>query len=895
MNDGKPRGSVQGDGRRRSSRAARIVAAGVAAGLIASTFASGLAPSPRASATPASAVAAQPADQGAPFTARVKSLLAKMTLNEKIAFIHGATEAAATDQGQAGYLPGIARLGIPSLRLADGPPGVLTQNDSTGLTDTIGVAATFSRTDAQANGVVIGRDDQALGVDVSLQPFINLDRDLAGRGWNTFGEDPLLTGLIGASEVTGIQSQGTMAEAKHYIAYDGASNVNVDQQTLHEIYLQPFEDVIDAGVASIMCSYNKVNGPQSCGNADTLTTILRGELGYKGFVVSDWGANHDTTFATDGLDLEMPGISGFGGFITAHFTQSALTKALQTGQVSEGVIDQAVARILYQYQRFGLLDGKSKHNVTSEPILADAQVVQKTGADGAVLLKNSGNALPLTSSDLTSLAMIGPGAGQIAAVGMCGEGACGIPSRFVSPLDALKKIAGTAANVTFAVGSDLTGTPIPASAFSHDGKPGLLRTDSKTHAKQIDAQVNYTTSAGSALPTGTSYTWTGTLNIPVTGEYSLNLGILGAFGTLTVDGQSAESAQPFPMHGKYLKAAAGSVLPTTDNLDSIHSMVGLKAGAHKVSFVETGDASGHPVQVRLSWVTLAQQQANYAAAVAAAKASKMAVVFAWSINPYGPLPENQDKLIEGVAAANPNTIVVLNTAQPVEMPWLSKVKAVVEMWFPGQEGGWSTANILLGKANPAGRLPMTWPAKASQIVSDDLAHPERSDAGVGCTVCSGFSTNGTTTYSEGIFMGYRGYDKQNLQPLFPFGYGLSYTTFAYSSLSVRAAADKGLDVSFTVRNSGKVKGDEVPQVYVGAPAKQPAGAQFAVKSLAAFDRVSLDAGQAKTVTLHVPFRQLQYWSTADNGWETAAGARPLNVGSSSRSIVLSTTVKVAGH
>ncbi len=240
--------------------------------------------------------------------ARVDKLLSQMTLEEKIAMIHGDPEPPETDQGQPGFLRGIPRLGIPSLRMADGPPGVLTRVPSTGPTSTMGLAATFSREDAEQNGVVVGRDAQAQGIDVILQPFINIDRDITfGRGYNTYGEDPVLTGQIGAAFIRGAQRQGIMAQAKHYVAYDGGDDNIVDQQTLHEIYVAPFVDAVDAGVSSIMCSYNKVNGPYACGNPETQIKILKGEMGFKGFITSDWGATHATDFINHGLDLEMPG------------------------------------------------------------------------------------------------------------------------------------------------------------------------------------------------------------------------------------------------------------------------------------------------------------------------------------------------------------------------------------------------------------------------------------------------------------------------------------------------------------------------------------------------------------------------------------------------------------
>ena len=431
----------------------------------------------RAALAPAAAARAGQAP-GARVTGdpRVEKLISEMTLDEKLTLLEGAQEAASTNQFTAGYLPGIPRLGIPSLRLADGPPGVATRHPSTGMTGTMGVAATFSQRDAYENGVVIGRDARALGVDVVLEPFVNIDRDPTwSRAFNTFGEDPLLTGQTGAGEIAGIQSQGTMAMVKHFIAYDGGNNVVLDEQTLHEIYLEPFADAIDAGVASIMCSYNTVSvvsatpatggtpGPYSCGNSQTLTGILRGELGFKGFVTSDWGANHATSFINDGLDMEMPG-TGFGDVLPTYFSAADLKAAITAGTVSLATVNAAVGHILYEMDRFGLLFGHSKHNPTPEPVNADEQVVQQTAQDAATLLKNDGPALPLSRADLGNLALIGPGAGQTIAVGQAGENAAGFVSRQTGTYQVLQHmLAGDpAAHVSYAVGDDMTGTPVPA-------------------------------------------------------------------------------------------------------------------------------------------------------------------------------------------------------------------------------------------------------------------------------------------------------------------------------------------------------------------------------------------------------------------------------------------------
>ena len=818
--------------------------------------------------------------------ARVDKLLSEMTFAEKISMLHGKEESPATFQGQAGYLQGVPRLGIPLLRFADGPPGVLTRVPSTALTATMGLAATFSRHDARQNGIVIARDARALGIDVVLQPFINIDRDLTfERGYNTFGEDPLLTGQIAAAEILGIQSQGILSQAKHFVGYDGGTDVFIGPQALHEIYAAPFDAAVRAGVSSIMCSYNKINGAYACNNPDTLIAILRDQMGFRGFVTSDWGANHTPDFVKDGLDLEMPGP------MAKNFEQT-LRNAVDSGAESEAAIDRAVGRILCQMDRFGLLDGKSKHTITPIDTAADAPVVEKTSEDAAVLVRNNDGALPLTEDDLRSLALIGPGAGQTMAIGIPDEKAVGIPARQIGPLYALRKLTAgdPLVHLRYAVADDMTGTPIPAKFFGHDGQPGLERT-AGPHAHsnttpQIDKQINFATSSGHALPANSAYTWTGVLNVPAAGSYWLYLQNLGCFASLTLDGKKLVSNEEMVGHGIVTQAGQDNVLPTTDGLDDLRVKIQLTAGPHPIVVSVQPDSSNQPTQVRLSWVTPEQQQANHDAAVAAAKQSRMAIVFAWSADkPVFHLPDNQDQLIADVAAVNPNTVVVLNASQPVAMPWLSKVKSVLLMWFPGDEGGWATANLLLGKVSPAGRLPFTWPRRLDQGVANGPAHPEReSHAKEG---------EGKTIYSEGIFMGYRWYDYQHLKPLYPFGYGMSYTRFSYSTLKVARAADGGLNVSFDLRNTGQTAGDEVPQVYLDAPRHQPRGAQFAVHALAAFDRVHLNAGQSRRIAMHVSRRSLEYWSTAARRWVLADGPREVRVGASSRDFRLETTTFIA--
>jgi beta-glucosidase len=870
--------------------------------------------------------------------ARVDKLLSQMTLQEKLTLIHGTKEDPSVYQGQAGYLAGIPRLHIPGLRFADGPPGVLTRHPSSSETATMGVAATFSVKDAEENGLVIGREARALGIDVALQPFVNIDRDLEfGRGYNTFGEDPFLTSEMGVAEVKGIQSQHVMAQIKHYVGYDSDNgNIFIDDQTLHEVYVAPFEAAIRrADVASIMCSYNRLNGTFACGNKDTLTTILRDQLGFKGFVTSDWGAVHAVNFINAGLDMEMPGgqpgpmgsfipsffdslpppppanpraaaaanegmfgghipeeparkREGGGGSFGVKLSPEKMPEALKDGTVTEAAVTRAAGRVLYEIVHFGYLDGLSKHEVTKQSIDENAKIIEKTGEDAAVLLKNDDNILPLMHDELSSVVLIGPTAAQVDSIGINGERSVGLPQRQVGPLAAMKKISGDS-DIGFAVDDDMTGTPIPASAFSHDNQPGLQRAIVSTSASsasaaiQTDAQLDFTTKNGNALPPNSIITWKGTLTPPHAGTYWIYLQALGTNAVIKLDDKRLAATGAFQggVHGDILQANQDNAIPTTDGLDNVRRAVELTAGPHAIEINTTSDTSKAPVQVRLSWYTREQRQADHEHAIAAAKNAKVAVVFLWTrLNPVFGLPGDQDKLVEEIAAVNPNTIVVLNTSQPVALPWVDKVKAVLEMWWPGDEGGWSTANVLLGKVSPAGRLPVTWGKSLDDYPATDPKHPERSKTGV----------DKKTTYSEGVNVGYRWFDKENIQPLFAFGHGLSYTTFDYSGLTVSKSSDGGLDVKVEIKNSGPAASDEVPQVYLGAPAEIPEGVQFPVRSLVAFDRINLAAGESKTVTLHVAPRQLQYWSTKDQKWTTATGQRTVSVGGSSRDLRLHQTI-----
>ena len=564
----------------------------------------------------------------------------------------------------------------------------------------------------------------------------------------------------------------------------------------------------------------------------------------------------------------------------------------KAGQLDDATVTRAAGRVLYEIDKFGYLDhptpaqaGPKDHGPSVHAEKENAAAIQKTAEDAAVLLKNENHILPLNPAD--SVAFIGPGAGQTVAIGTAGERSIGWPQRQIGTVQALAKIAPDL-HVTYAVEDDMTGSPIPAALWTSGSKPGLQRT-AKDGAKSTDALIDFTQKAGTALPPGSDITWEGTLTIPSAGSYWVYLQLLGAAGSLEVDGKRVSGANGMrgAVHGDTVLAGKDGLMPSTDGLDNIRVALDLTAGPHAFKVNISDDTSNNPAQVRLAWVTPAERQKNHDQAIDAAKSAKTAVVFAWSrgrqdfILPGNGKDYDQNKLIEEIAAVNPNTIVVLNISQPIAMPWLSKVKGVLQMWWPGDEGGWATANILSGKTSPAGRLPFTWAKKLTDYPATDPSHPERSTKGV----------NGKTTFSEGVNVGYRWFDKQTIEPLYAFGYGLSYTTFGYSDLKATPSANGDLAVTFTVKNTGSTASDEVPQIYLAHPEQKQAG-DFPVHELVAFDRIHLAPGESKTESITVPKHRLEFWNTSAGKWTVASGPRPVLVGSSSRDLPLTQTVTI---
>ena len=828
-------------------------------------------------------------------SARVDSLIALMTLEEKLGFLHGARDPEpAVGNNSAGYMAGVARLGIPPLRFTDGPAGIRTSLPATALPAPVALAATFDPALARRFGDVMGREGIARNQDVLLSPMTNIVRvPQGGRNFETLGEDPLLAARIVGEEIRGIEGAGMIATVKHYAANNFERerqrvDVVVDARTLHEIYLPAFEAAAKAGVGSVMCSYNRVNGVHACQHRALLTDELRTRFGFGGWVMTDWFAAHDTSALAAGLDQEMPGFAlGPGG--TAFGEQ--MQAAVQGGRIPEAAVDRAVRRILLQMDRMGMLDGRPRTRPAIDTAVGSA-VAHEVALRGAVLLRNERATLPIARADLASIVVIGPTA-KTPLIGGGGSAAV-VPFHTESALAALERRAGR--SIRWLPGVDLDGVAVPATALGSTGVRGLLRVagapavsfaggpppgppapaPADAPAPRRDVQLDFT--GARALPTGTSWTWTGTITAPVTGAYDLRLQTDGGAGTLSIaDSLRARTGTLF---------GGGSLLKTADGLTSSTTTLRLVAGqrvpirvtidGRPSPFTGMGFGGGpRPVQVRLAWSTPQRRQQFVDDAARAARSARTVLVFAHDEGTEGAdraslaLPERQDAMVDAVARANPRTVVVLQTGSAVTMPWLARTGAVLEMWYPGQDGGDATAALLLGEESPSGRLPVTFPRREADAPTADPARYGGDPLRV--------------SYSEGTLVGYRWYDTRAIAPLFAFGHGLSYTRFEYSDLAVRPEGD-GWAVTFRVRNAGATRAADVPQVYVGAPAQAPV--PMAARQLAGFARVELAPGEAREVTVRVEPRALSYWSSATNDWVLPPGAREVMIGASSRDLRL---------
>jgi beta-glucosidase len=778
-------------------------------------------------------------NQSLPVRQRVQMLLAKMTLADKINMVTGA----GTSEPYVFYISAIPSLCIPAMGEEDGPIGV--GDGLTGVTELPSAATLAAAWDpalASQYGKVVGSEEHGKGAMVDLGPTVNIDRDPRwGRSFEAFTEDPYLNSAVTVPEIDGVQSQGEMAQVKHYAVYNQETNRNnaaddaiISQRAEHEIYLPAFWAATQqAKASSVMCAYSSINGQFACQNDYLLHTTLDQNWAFPGFVTSDYGATHSTVGSADaGNGQEMPSAVYYG---------PALQAAVQSGQVSMVTLNDLVSRILTELFRFNEFNnpptGTTSTNVTTPAHQATAAAVAEAGT---VLLKNGGGTLPLKGSGGGSVAVIGPAAS--AAPVYTGGGSAYVTAPFhVTPLQGIQAAAGTGTTVSYTQGlpADTSLTPIPSSALS----PAYAST-------------------------GYGGTYTGTLTAPETGTYVLAFQNPGSYTTTNLS-----------LDGKVILANPG-----TPPVSTYSAGVDLKAGQTYQLQLSGGGPSAS-----LSWATPSDLAPGINDAVAAAKSASSAVVVVSddteseaadraSLN----LPSAQNELISAVAAANPHTVVVVDAGAPVVMPWLSQVAAVVDAWYPGESNGTSLASVLFGQTDPSGHLPVTFPNDLSQVPASSPGQFP--------------GVNGQVQYSEGVDVGYRYYDASNETPMFPFGYGLSYTNFSYSHLAVSSqqvqntASNPGttscdcngqssrqVTVSATVTNTGKVAGSDVAQLYLG----DPAAAAEPPRQLKGFQKVTLKPGQSTTVRFELTGHDLSYWDAAASGWVLPDGRYGVYVGDSS--------------
>jgi beta-glucosidase len=849
---------------------------------------------------PSSSAAASPGRfgrAGLPPPAADRALLARLPLSQKVALLTGA---------DSWRIPGCPEIGLRPIVTSDGPSGVRgrtkdERTPSTSLPCPSALGATWDPGLVRELAAALGREARGKAVDVLLGPTINLMRTpLGGRGFEFFAEDPVLTARLAVAYVQGLQSAGVAATPKHFVANDSetrrwAYDARIAGPVLRELYLAPFEAcVTEAGTMLVMAAYNRVNGVSMTENPALLRDVLKDEWGFDGVVVSDWHAARSTAAtALGGLDESMPGPAGPWA--------EELVKAVEDGTVSEEVIDDKVLRLIRLARRLGALDPDFLSNNLAGPpgpaALADGGLVngaamispdllRRATAASFVLLRNEGGTLPLDPASLSSVTVTGPNAFWPT---IQGGGSAGVmPSSVSVPADAITAALAGLAQVHAVTGCETwEAVPAPPPASLTDpvsGQPGLrleflsaagqqIRTEHRTSPTltwwedSVPAEVGWGRSGRIVLRTVFRATRSGPHLLGVSGIGGLTLWL---DDKVVIDETTRVPEDP---------------VEAITRPGQARTLAGFEAGQEaelRLEFVPAADGAG-PLGVRLGIIEASDARELLAEAVDAAARSDAAVVVVGSAELTESegfdratlaLPGAQDELIRRVAAVNRRTIVVVNAGMPVLMPWAQDVQAIIYAWLPGQAMGEVLADVLLGAAEPGGRLPVTLPAAEADCPVLHAA-PDGDDE---------------LPYAEGLLVGYRGYDARGIEPRYPFGHGLGYTTWAYESIEApdRVAAGHDLDVVVTIRNTGSRPGREVVQAYLAPPPGDPGRP---VLALAAFGTAVAEPGATVRLRLRLPARSFARWDEWAGGWVWPAGRFQVHVGRSARDLRLTDEVR----
>jgi beta-glucosidase len=812
-------------------------------------------------AAPLAAHADPPAvyrDKAAPVEARVGDLMGRLTQDEKLSLLGGDRDF---------YIRPVPRLGIPEIKMADGPLGVRNYGPSTAYPATIGLAASWDPGLAREFGAAVGSDARARGVHIMLGPAVNINRvPQNGRNFEYLSEDPYLAGSVAAQIVTGIQSQGVVATVKHFAANNqeterGTIDARVSERALREIYLPAFRSAVEQGHAwAVMCAYNRLNGTYCSANDWLNDRVLKGDWAFKGVLMSDWGAAHDTLgVANGGLDLEMP--SG------RYMNPEALRPLIASGRVSQATIDDKVRRILTLEVANGFLDRPQLLASTPKDDPRTAAVALKVAREAIVLLKNDHGALPITGKKLKRIVVLGPNAAGFPA----GGGSAHVePFHYVSVVEGLQQVVGRKVKIDVipGPGPELLRSLLPLTTFEGPLKLEFMTfnwVNRKEIATLSDTRIDHDWGAEAPAPgvNAADYTakWTGAIRAPASGKFIFMVQNHG-FVTVKLDGKDLLSSWSNPN-------------------DALFAETPLEAGrTYAIEVMAHHDNQG-PAGVHFAWgAAPAVLTDEEAARVRTADAVVVCVGYNVMLEGEGAdrsyeLPNDQPELIRRAAALNPRTIVVVNSGGVVATAdWIGKVPALLQAWYPGQEGGRAVADVLVGAVNPSGKLPISYEKRRED--SPSYGH------------YPGFG--GTVDYAEGILVGYRWFDTKGVAPLYPFGYGLSYTTFHYDKLHIEPMQDGRWTVTFDVSNNGSQNGDEVSEVYVSPPVTSKAGRP--VRELRGFSREHLATDQTMTVTVVLDRHAFSYYDEAKGDWAVEPGSYTVEVGSSSRNILLTGAVDV---
>ncbi|MCU1642533.1 MAG: glycosyl hydrolase [Nocardia sp.] len=803
----------------------------------------------------------------------VESALARLDLDAKTRLLAGQ---------DVWSLPALPEIGLQSLVMSDGPVGVRgpawnAADPALTLPSPTALAATWDTGLARRTGRVLAQESRRKGVHLLLAPTVNLHRSpLGGRHFESYSEDPLLTARIGGSYVGGVQDGGVGATVKHFVANDAETerftvDNRIDERTLRELYLAPFEDIIAAARPwAIMSAYNRVNGVTMTEHRDLQVGVLRGEWNFDGVVISDWLAARNTVGAiTGGLDIAMPGPTTIYG--------PALAAAVRAGKVEEALVDNAARRVLLLAARAGLLAGAEPAVPASAlPAPIDGRALaREIAARSFVLLRNEGGVLPLDPVP-GSIALIGAAAREARILG--GGSATVFPERIVSPLDGLRDALSGNTSLVYERGAD------PGDGLGVAGVDFVLRTVLRDECGTILADEPAQRGGeirwlADGLPGGVDYAKLA--SVEIIGIFTPRRSGAHSFGTkgaggfrLIVDGVTLLDDVESPALVDPIDAITGRSVPRgqVELVADRPVLVRLLASAPRLEFgalrgVSFGLTHRDPV---------VDDDQRLDAAVAAAAAADVAVVVVSTtefVESEGfdrtdlRLPGRQDELVRRVAAVNPRTVVVVNAGSPVEMPWRTEVSAILLTWFPGQEAGAALADVLLGVAEPGGRLPTTWPARLADAPVTEVV-PD----------------HGVLEYSEGPHIGYRAWQRHDISPAYPFGHGLGYTEWDYESIESAAGT-----VNVRVRNIGSRPGREIVQVYAASADEDPARPD---RWLAGFATVDAAPGESVEVPIALPERTFQRWDEHTGKWATVPGRYELHAGRHSDASELSVPLHI---